>query len=119
MVLMLWSILPAWSNLFISPHRLRSAETFCHCYFALPSVIKTKKIDSFSGNKYLYLSFFEQVILITQAQENPFKFASAKVNELIRENVHIDGLCTALLNIDTRSHNVNYNRLLYGPKVTT
>jgi len=34
-------------------------------------------------------------------QENPFKSVGTKVNELIREYIPIDGLCTALLNIDT------------------
>jgi len=40
---------------------LASWRTRCR-HFLLPSVIMTKKIDSFSGNKYLYSPFFEHVI---------------------------------------------------------
>ena len=40
---------------------IRKLNTVDH-YLSLPSVIKTNKIDSFSGNKHLYSSFFEQVI---------------------------------------------------------
>ena len=54
----------------------------------------------------------------TVTQENPFKSPGAKVYELIRENLPVEGLCIALPDIDSLPYNARYRRLLYGPKVT-
>ena len=50
------------------------------------------------------------------SQESPFKLARVIVNELIGENVPIKGLCSALLNIYTLSHNVKYHQTVVGTK---